>query len=197
MLDRKIFAQMLREAVVEEVMKNSVINHHVNGMSYLCLHRSDKLTVKLYLVENPTNPHSGYLVHPHSHRYAFGSTVLHGALEHIRFKRDADGRLWREHFYNPDQRSLDRADLVGLKEQADYHSANHDSSYWVEPHEIHTLRMLEGLTTLIGLVQFGDVKRESELFLPDTAPMQRSDERRPTYDETAALMQRSRDLMGD
>ena len=47
MLDRKFFAQMLREVSPAEAMPHSVINHHVNGMDYLCLHRSDKLTVKL------------------------------------------------------------------------------------------------------------------------------------------------------
>jgi hypothetical protein len=57
--------------------QNSVINHHVEGMEYLCLHRSDKLTVKLYFIdpERMRQQVPGtYLVTPHTHRYSFEST---------------------------------------------------------------------------------------------------------------------------
>lgn len=199
MLTHRFFKQMLAEATPERVRPNSVLNHHVNGMNYLCLHRSPELTVKLYLVERPVNHHSGFLVHPHSHRYAFGSIVLAGDLNHLRFAEDS-GDKWNKWRYNPDTKGLNDAGKCGLRQISDElifsdgeFGAN---SYWVDPHEVHTLRMLEQSgPLLIGLVQHSDITVESDLYLPTDETMLRSDSRQMTLRETATLMARAMQLI--
>lgn len=89
MTDLVLFSKLLHSVGLEQ-MANSRINHHTDGMDYLCLLRTPKLTVKLYCIRNTAkNANSGYLVHPHNHRYGFTSVLLSGELEHIRFEPKA------------------------------------------------------------------------------------------------------------
>lgn len=188
MLNRQFFEQLLIEMDPAKMAAHSKLNHHVNGMDYLCLHRSEKLTAKLYLIQEPRNQHSGYLVHPHSHRYSFGSVVLHGGLEHIRFERSFRKAIgdWSEHRYDPDTKQLKWMRQVTLDKTIERHEKG--SSYWVEPHEIHTLRLAEGKgPVLIGLVQFEDTSRTSDLYLPNGRDFVRSNERVPTPAKTEEL----------
>lgn len=191
-MNSKFFRQLLTEVSAGEMARHSRLNHHVNGMSYLCLHRSEKLTAKIYLMERPENPHSGFLVHPHSHRYAFGSVVLVGSLEHIRFHR-VDGEGWHEHTYDPDARKLTRGNEFALKAEVEKHGPG--SFYWVDTDEIHTLRLpTTTASVMIGLAQFQDSEETSQLYLPSD-DFVRSDERTPTTDEMEALIARCRRLL--
>jgi hypothetical protein len=177
----------------QEASLDSMLNHHANGMDYLCLHRSPQLTVKLYLLHDAGNENNGWLVNPHSHRYSFESTVLAGAIRHIRFRRQR-GREWQEHRYNPDRKAMKPGQHVGLDWQADLHRPG--SSYFVDPTEIHTLQVVEEAgPTLIALHQFADVKEDTELYLrPGEKPMM-PDYRRPTVAQVEELAARCMALL--
>ena len=46
-MNRQFFTQMLQQASPDELAQHSMLNHHADGMDYICLHRSPKLTVKI------------------------------------------------------------------------------------------------------------------------------------------------------
>jgi hypothetical protein len=162
--DRNMFKFMLNQVDPLEMQEFSSLNHHVEGMDYLCLHRSKKLTVKLYLIEDPQNPNSGFLVNPHSHRYAFGSRVLHGKLDHLRF-HPYTGQDWIEHSYDPENKTMSANGETRLLIERETH--RRDSSYFVNENEIHTLQMYPGKgPVLLGLVQLQDTREKSELYIP-------------------------------
>lgn len=196
-MNQPIFYRTLLEQMNPATMaQHSTINHHANGVQYLCLHRTMGLTVKLYLIERPENHHSGYLVNPHSHRYPFSSTVLAGRLLHVRFVESNDlTKDWSRCTYYYEQRRTVHDELVALEGFPDL--IEKGESYWVDPHEIHTLRMLErGGPLLLGLTQFADTRPASNLYLPigQDEPVY-PDSRQPSANEMAALRDRCMELL--
>ncbi|MEI2416193.1 hypothetical protein V8Z80_08415 [Orrella sp. JC864] len=199
-LGLEFYRAMLLQMDPSAMAAHSTINHHVDGMQYLCLHRTPRLTVKLYLIEEPKNPNSGFLVHPHSHRYAFLSTVLHGRLQHLRFK-PMPGQGWQCFTYRAEGRRRTSAGECDLRlQRIERRSAG--SSYFVAPDEVHTLRMHEPwrgrpAPVLIGLTQFADTKSRSELYLPKgVAEVAYPQDRRPSVVELDRLRRRCLQLMG-
>lgn len=196
MNNREIFRMLLQQMDPAEMAQHSTINHHVDGMQYLCLHRSPKLTAKIYLIEQPINPNSGYLVHPHTHRYAFSSTVLTGELMHLRFL-EMEGNAWRRYSYRAESRSRQHESNCSLfSYRREHHTSG--SSYFVQPHEIHTLRMLpeSGQPTMIGLFQLADTQSASRLYLPpDMDEVAYPNSKQPDVDQTLALQQRCLELL--
>lgn len=57
---------------------HSYANYHADGLTYLCLHRSHMLTLKLYLFEGSAAGKPA--VSPHDHAYDFETYVLTGRL---------------------------------------------------------------------------------------------------------------------
>lgn len=191
-----VFQTLLQEMDATEMAQHSTINHHVDGVDYLCLHRSERLTAKIYLIEKPTNPNSGYLVHPHSHRYSFSSTVLSGELGHVR-SIEIPGYNWTRWGYQADNRQrVHQGDFSLLTYAIEAHWRG--TSYFVTPDEIHTLQMNENSSepVMIGLLQFSDIKPTSELYLPtghDEVVYPAS--RQPTPNEAMALRARCLELL--
>lgn len=194
-MHNETFRTLLRQMDPAAMAQHSVLNHHAEGVDYICLHRTPTLTAKLYLIEQPRNPNSGFLVHPHSHRYAFTSTVLCGGLRHIRFF-ERDGVQWQRHTYRAENRSREATRLCGLHAVAESHVRGH--SYFVAPHEIHTLQMLpRPVPLLIGLLQFSDEQPESDLYLPaGQDEMLYPDSRVPTAEDMRRLRARALELLG-
>jgi hypothetical protein len=196
-LSAALFQIMLEQMDVETMVRHSSINHHVNGMSYLCLSRTESLTVKLYLMEEPRNDNSGYLVNPHSHRYAFSSIVLFGALAHLRFRPSdhAGDRQWDRFEYHAETRERNKVGATKLRREVE--SCTAGACYFVEPHEIHTLHVDPAGPLLLGLVQFADQGITSDLYLPagDNGAMVLPQTRRPSVDELAALRDRALELI--
>lgn len=192
MLNHQFFAAMLCEADPNALAQHSVLNHHANGMDYLCLHRTPELTVKVYLIEKPENANDGYLINPHTHCYDFGTVVLSGALEHIRFEQGLKS------FSRPPshdcfayERGKDPQKLAEawLNARPEFHSVK--DTYWVNTREVHTLRMLEDRKgpVVLGLVQLSDKRATSRLYLEPGSEFRRPDSRVPTvaeYQERAA-----------
>lgn len=71
---------------LETIAANSFKDFHVKGMDYLCLYRSEVLTIKVYFFDGVGT--DGALVMPHDHRYNFGTTVLAGELIDERYALD-------------------------------------------------------------------------------------------------------------
>lgn len=157
------FQTLLHEMDSAEMARHSVRNHHVDGLDYLCLHRSEKLTVKLYFID----PYSlaikpgQFLVTPHTHRYAFESTVLCGYLEHIRFDTAVDDS-YEVSSYSPENRSRTAFGHAGLNPRLERHGPG--SVYWCSTADIHTLTVPDEIV-LLGLVQYGDTRSESKVYV--------------------------------
>lgn len=190
----RLYSKLLDRIDVRKMAQHSVLNHHANGMHYLCLHRSDDLTVKIYFMEETANPNSDFLVHPHSHRYAFETTVLVGVVEHVLFD-PAWGKAWQEFEYRMEHKTLNKVRDLGLTaaRRAIYDEGD---TYFVKPDEVHTLRMLNlPEPVVLGLTQYQDERAFSELYLPAGCdePVF-PDSRQPTPDELDALCQKVRAL---
>lgn len=190
-LSALMFRQMLMELDVDRAAACSTWNHHADGLNYLCLHRTPNLTVKLYLMERPDNPNGGFLVHPHSHRYAFWTLALAGRLRHIRFQpsfAEVDELRYMELTFRADEPDpMARANPTGwngsLLRRDEYVSPGTD--YFVHPNEVHTLKMEGHAPILLGLMQFSDVTTSSSLYTPMNvgANFKRPNSRRPIPDE--------------
>lgn len=189
------FRMLLQRMDVQEQARHSTINHHAEGMDYLCLHRSSTLTIKIYLMERPVNTNSGYLVNPHSHRYAFSSALLRGCLHHIRFI-EARGDDWGRHSYCSDsKRHTYQYDTTLVPYTTEFHE--NGSTYYVDPDEIHTLKLIEHTgPVMIGLMQYADVRERTELYLPPgTASVKYPESHRPSSAEMRVLRDRCLDLL--
>jgi hypothetical protein len=63
-----------------DILKNSYKNFHAKGLHYLCLQRTELVTVKAYFFED-TASKSPEVVVPHNHRYDFITEVITGELQ--------------------------------------------------------------------------------------------------------------------
>ena len=167
------FRQMLEELDPRAAAEHSTLNHHVNGMNYLCLHRSERMTVKIYFIDAVlvSRKPGDYLVTPHTHRYAFESTVLAGEIEHVRLAENTcdEGDPYERFIYLPENRNRIEAGSLHLVEtERETHTAG--STYWNDTRDIHTLAV-SSRPTLLGLVQFSDTVRNSVVYLKPGAEM--------------------------
>jgi len=200
---QNLFKQMLREANPNELAQHSVLNHHAPGMTYLCLHRSPKMTVKVYMLEDPKNLNNGLLVHPHTHRYAFSTTVLRGILEHIRFRElperpnvPRETEFHNRYRYVAETRSCELAGAVRLQQRSMVYVDDVPTSYWVDTDEIHSIRVFENHGPLIfGLMQLGDQANDSFLYHPEGATLHFPEAVAPSPDLFHDLRNRALELI--
>jgi len=193
-MNANCFKRLLIELDHTAAAEHSIVNHHVDGMEYLCLHRSDKLTVKLYFID-PTNvarPENAYLVTPHTHRYSFESTVLVGRLQHLTFGQ-CTGSRYDVSEYSPETRTRSSLGECDLEIRSrDLHGVGSD--YWCGISDIHTL-IVPNDPVLLGLVQFGDAAETSTVYLRKGARMDYPQSRKPTADEALNLRNRALEMM--
>ncbi len=150
---------LIKRIDLDHVVANSFKNFHVKGFDYLCLQRSATETVKLYFFDGDVSKLSE-IINPHDHRYDFETWVAAGSSENIWFKRgldenDGDTFNWFE--YRTPLNGGDGFTFVGeevLKESARRQFKAGDS-YFMQYHDLHTIRMVENETVLL-LVQFED-----------------------------------------
>jgi hypothetical protein len=201
-MNRLGYKQLLLDLNPQEVAQHSVLNHHVDGMDYLCLHRSDKLTAKLYFID-PTKLKKQYgeeLVVRHTHRYAFESTVLAGMIVHQMYDEDKVGMCEPSHdryVYDPDTRMRVGSGAVRLyikSERIHFAGGMGNDSYWVDTTDIHTL-IVPNNRVLLGLMQFADTVPTSTVYLRKGAEMVYPESRTPTPEEAWALRDRALEMM--
>lgn len=213
-----VFAQLVVRALknlnVEKAAQFSAINHHVVGLNYLNLHRSDNFTLKLYLIEEQANNESGYLVHPHNHRYEFSTQVLAGRIGNVVFDdvgvrpHKSEQRLYEDDIAGGGDFAADKfkysseAGLIGAPEytwldidtgkSAGYGAGG---SYYLKTDQIHTLFTWPE-PTLLALSQFADIRDKTRIYLPhgqtELPPLTA---RTPTLDETEAMRLRCLELI--
>lgn len=185
-MNTNMFRTMLLELDPIQAAENSVLNHHVAGMDYLCLHRADKLTVKLYFInpERIAAMPGDFLVTPHTHRYAFESTVLSGSLVHELFDEDR-GMTYEISTYEPETKTRVRRGERNLwPKSAETYGVG--GTYWVSTEDIHTL-LVPAAPVLLGLVQFADTAKTSTVYVRQGSEMKYPESRKPTSLEVIAL----------
>ncbi len=151
----------ISDAALAEIIANSFKNFHAKGLHYFCLRRHPQRTVKAYFYDGDA-PDSADLVIPHDHRYAFHTTVLAGAAVNVLYtERLVKTFLGGDEVY---QRFDYLTPLNGgsgftwhceavLRRRQDRLYVR-SQSYYMEPDQIHTLRVRPG--TVLLLVQYAD-----------------------------------------
>lgn len=148
-------------------IEHSQLDHHVVGLDYLNLLRTPRLTIKVYLAQPTLRPaHGLYLVHPHTHRYAFTTLVVSGIVTNTRFSRrslESDpGIAYVKRDYDNDTREMGPATPAPLHAySAAYRSGE---TYALSPQEVHTIAVEPG--TILALFQGPDVLRQTSIYLP-------------------------------
>lgn len=166
----------VRHKDIDFLSSNSVINHHVNGMDYLCLRRSNELTIKIYIIPKVINHNNGFLVNPHSHRYFFGSIVLKGSLRHLRFVENDLGDDFRLFSYDCENKKMSNGKNAKIIVKSD-DLVTKGQSYHVNTNEIHTLKILK--PTIIGLVQERDEVDRTLIMFPNGGSRFKKSKSRP------------------
>lgn len=193
-MSHQVFRQLLLELDPAIAAKHSTINHHVQGMDYLCLHRSDTLPIKLYFIDPAriTARPGDILVARHTHRYAFKSTVLAGKLIHELYD-EVPGATYECSTYAPETRTRtprDRCSLRSISKIA--HGV--DTSYWVDTKDIHTL-IVPDEPVLLGLMQFRDTAKTSQVYLPRGHNMDYPESFRPSEDGAHIMREKALQMM--
>ena len=80
-----LLSSLARNADPEALIKSSIKDYHVKGFDYICLHRSDDLTVKIYFFDGEVKD-LPELVNPHDHRYDFDTFILRGQFTDFTFQ---------------------------------------------------------------------------------------------------------------
>jgi hypothetical protein len=193
-MNAAFFLKLLEQFNEDEMAQHSIKDHHVYGMDYLCLARTPGLTVKIYHMNEPYNPNEGFLVHPHSHRYAFDTIVLRGFTRHLRFKPMA-GEDWRVHSYNPDTKAMLPTVRCGWECKVESHGAG--STYSVHEDEIHTLQVEENNgPLLLGLFQYRDTRKTTSVLTPvETEYLNQPGSRKMNIFEASGLAHRAIELI--
>lgn len=202
---RNVVKMALEGLNIEKAAAHSQIDHHTPGLNYLNLQRSDKFTLKLYLIEGLNNNNGGYLIHPHSHRYEFSTTVLAGQIKNVvlndadlsgGLRGDKSSRFPMNRFnysfeggagLTPERTWLEVDPELSLIYTA-------GDSYYLNTKQIHTLETFD-VPTLLCLSQFEDKQQTSSIYLPPKTKMPAPTGRRPTLEETEALRLRCLELL--
>lgn len=201
---RATVVKALETLNVEKVMPNSRIDHHTPGLNYLNLQRSDKFTLKLYLIEGLNNNNGGYLIHPHSHRYDFNTIVMAGEIRNVVLDDEGilgalgsrKGRIPMARF------NYSHEEGISAKSEKTYLRVNEelsriygrDESYLLDTSHIHTLETFD-MPTLLCLSQFDDKQQTSSIYLPPKTKLEPPTGRVPTLEETEALRVRCLELL--
>jgi hypothetical protein len=145
-------------------LKNSFKNFHAVGLNYICLHRSNYLTVKLYITEPGVAHIDGqFLVNPHDHGYNFETHVLRGWMTNICFREkplmvpDSGLRWHRFNYFSP----LRGGDGFKLRhdcqlECESYKILQEGDSYYLTTEQIHTIQVAANERTVLLLLQYRD-----------------------------------------
>lgn len=80
---------------IDQIVANSYKDFHAKGLDYICLERSEHLTIKLYFFDGDVTK-APEVVAPHDHRYNFETTVLAGEFCNRRYyPADKGGEVYQ------------------------------------------------------------------------------------------------------
>lgn len=151
---------MIRDHI-ETIAANSFSNFHAKGLDYLCLQRSETLTVKAYFYDDAAAAVSPEVVCPHDHRYPFSTTILSGQSEHYRYSAEDDRpgcQLYQRFDWSTPLNGGRGFSWRGQVVLAPWEPERYrrGDTYWCEADEIHTIAIRQPQTVLL-LVQHADV----------------------------------------
>ena len=142
---------------LKHALDNSYRNFHAKGMEYICLKRSPKLTVKLYVFDGDVSK-LPEVVNPHDHRYPFDTAVVAGSMQNMLYRPGESGEVFQTFDY---MTPLNGGNGFTWREERALEEYNRQTlhrgqSYLMDAAGIHTIRMLEDQTVLV-LRQYEDV----------------------------------------
>ena len=167
------------EEFLAQAEANSYMDYHVKGLDYLCLKRSEGLTLKVYFFEGDVKD-LPEVVNPHNHKYDFTSEVLSGVVENILYRTSVsnpgkNGTAYQRFDYHSPlnggggfSESAKESVLV-IRKRTKYHLGNQWKS---NATDIHTLR-IHSPGTILLLRQFEDVTPidvPTQTFVPEGLP---------------------------
>jgi hypothetical protein len=187
---------------LSEAMEHSYKDFHCRGLHYVCLGRSPRRTLKLYLFDGDVAD-LPQIVLPHDHRYHFETFVMFGAYINAWFHEqpyEAPGYTRMNRF---------KWDTV-LKGGGGF---SYDGETWLKqsyvqrfqagtncvmrPEEIHTIRILYGETALLLEQEHAVVTKPTRAYGGDKEPPSLDGlYGKFTADEIIALLRRFRDSTG-
>ncbi len=91
-------ASLIADMNMASVIANSYHNFHTRGFDYICLHRSENYTAKLYYLEGDASK-LREVVNPHDHRYGFRTHVLAGSMVDYRYTPSDLGQVFQAFDY--------------------------------------------------------------------------------------------------
>lgn len=146
---------MIYQVSMEELQANSFKDFHVRGFDYLCLKRSEQLTVKVYLFDGDVAD-AAEVVCPHDHRYDFRTICLGGQVANQLFREDRfDPRaeVFRRFAYRTPLNGGDGFEEVGegrlVRGALSYYRAG--EGYHMPANGIHTIRVDKSRTAIMLL----------------------------------------------
>lgn len=155
-------APEMTEEQMQAIIANSYRNFHAKGLDYICLERTENVTLKIYFLDGDVSK-IPEVVNPHDHRYPFGTTVLAGAMADHRFVRDDAGEVFTAFDYMTPLNGGDGFTFRGeerLRLEDTTQLAKHGRLRTSAEH-VHTIQMLQD-QTILCLVQH-----------PDTVPLEK------------------------
>jgi hypothetical protein len=159
-MHRPMVASIIADAIPEDVVANSFKDLHVKGFNYVCLHRSPKLTLKLYTFDGDISQ-SLEVVNPHDHAYDFQTYLLAGEMHNDRYELGAHGSdvttmhrfMWQTPLNGGNGFTWQGTEDLLKVETQKLTIAN--SSIWQNANDIHTIRIVRPRTALL-LIQGAD-----------------------------------------
>jgi hypothetical protein len=141
---------------IEHIKRNSYKNFHVKGLDYLCLDRTEALTLKAYFFDGDCDQ-LPELVIPHDHRYDFRSMVLAGQVANITFERTGRGSVYERFAYHTPLNGGGGFTHVGQTRLGVQGTAHYSPGevYYSPAEQIHTLRITAPQSVLL-IWQFED-----------------------------------------
>jgi hypothetical protein len=148
---------LARPLTMEDMLQNSYKNLHTKGLDYLCLYRSDALTIKLYLFSGDVS-RVPEVVSPHDHRYPFKTRCLSGSVWNRNYRL-----CWRNEAHTPRQTTYQmfewRTPLLGgagftwteerrLERISDLRY-DKDDVYFLRHDDIHTIQVRDNETAIL------------------------------------------------
>lgn len=204
---KNLVLELLSQLDPAEAARTSFLDYHASGFDYLCLHRTDELTIKLYMSDPLRLVPCGeadYLVQPHDHNYNFKTHVIAGRVRHYVFEpqiyseSETTGTHHRLSYYWRERRFDLAAPWARYSMQAMVQTHDPGASYFLTHDVVHTISIDPDHPTCLLLFQFTDrlSKRFTSLYTrsPD-APRTEGLYRVPTLHEVERLRARAQEFL--
>lgn len=149
----------MEKVIMEDAIANSFKDYHVKGFDYICLKRSNDLTMKLYFFDGDVSK-LPEVVNPHDHRYDFQTLCVAGEVRNLWFRERRypfRGKTYQTFEFNTPLNGGQGFSWVG---ETNLHifaeqSRTAGQFYTMRHDELHTIRMMQDETVLM-LARFED-----------------------------------------